>query len=229
MSTVYRFRVSFEDYEDVYRDIEIRSNQYFEDLHYIIQSAINFDATKPASFIMSNDNWIKGQEISLHPKTDKDGKSCPLMAESKLNDYIADPHQKIMYISDYDANWNLQIELIKLLPSADERRNYPVCVKTHGEAPKQYNIIAAPKVAASPEDELAAMLLADGLMMAEEEEEEDTLSIKDDLMEEAEDGVEMEEIEGMSEEGEEEEQSSDEEGDQEVDYQDSDEERDDNY
>src|SRR6186713_3327099 len=97
MPTVYRFRVSFEEQDEVYRDIEIRSNQTFEDLHYIIQSSINFDAVKPASFIMSNDYWIRGQEISLHPKNDKEGNPCPLMSESKLNEFIVDPHQKIIY------------------------------------------------------------------------------------------------------------------------------------
>jgi hypothetical protein len=232
MPTVYRFRVSFEDHDDVYRDIEIRSNQTFEDLHFIIQSAINFDAIKPASFIMSNDYWIKGQEISLHPKQDREGKTLPAMSEAKLSEYIVDPHQKIIYVYDYDANWNLQIELIKLLPAADEKRNYPVCVKSNGEAPRQYTIINAPKAAPAIEDELSALLMGDGLLNALEEdetEEDDPLALKEDMMEEAEVGVEMDEIEGMNEEGEEEE-ASEEDGEEEMGFQDTDEDsRDDQY
>jgi hypothetical protein len=211
MPTVYRFRISFEDYDDVYRDIEIRSNQTFEDLHYIIQSAINFDATKPASFIMSNDYWIKGQEISLQARTDKEGKSLPLMAESKLSDFIADPHQKIIYLSDYEAGWNLHIELIKLLPHADEKRNYPVCVKSSGDAPRQYPVVNIPKPIPAVEDDLSALLLADGLLsVLNETEEAEEIPEKENLMEEAEDGVELDEIEGMNEEGEEEEKSEEE-------------------
>ena len=64
MPTVYRFRVTFEDYDEVTRDIEIKSTQFFSDLHACIQSSIGFDNLKPSSFYMSNDNWIKGQEIS---------------------------------------------------------------------------------------------------------------------------------------------------------------------
>ncbi len=30
---VYKFRVSFEDYDDIHRDIEIKSNQTFADFH----------------------------------------------------------------------------------------------------------------------------------------------------------------------------------------------------
>ena len=64
---VYRFRVSFEEFDEVHRDIEIKSIQTFEQFHYAIQEAIGFDASKPASFFMSNDNWKKGQEITSLP------------------------------------------------------------------------------------------------------------------------------------------------------------------
>ena len=62
---IYRFRVTYEDHEDVYRDIEIKSIQTFEDLHHAIQEAIGFDKSKPASFYMSDDYWRKDQEITL--------------------------------------------------------------------------------------------------------------------------------------------------------------------
>ncbi len=47
---VYRFKVSFEEHEDISREIEIRSDQTFEDLHNAIQQAVGFDASQPASF-----------------------------------------------------------------------------------------------------------------------------------------------------------------------------------
>ena len=61
---IYRFRVTFEDQDDVTRDIEIRSTQTFEDLHHGIHSAIGFDASKQASFYLSDDHWTKGQEFT---------------------------------------------------------------------------------------------------------------------------------------------------------------------
>ena len=141
----------------------------------------------------------------MQARTDKEGKSLPLMAESKLSDFIADPHQKIIYLTDYEAAWNLHIELIKLLPHADEKRNYPVCVKSSGDAPKQYPVVNIPKPIPTVEDELSALLLADGLLSSiEEADEAEDIPEKENLMEEAEDGVELDEIEGMNEEGEEE-------------------------
>ena len=188
MPLVYRFRVTFEDYDEVSRDIEIKSTQTFEDFHLTIQAAIGFDGSKPASFYISNDNWIKGQEISLEKKNDENDKALALMKDSKLNNFIADPHQKIYYVSDYENNWTFFIELLKILPNAEDMKMYPVCIKSVGEAPKQYSLISKPVVADEDFDET----------LVEEEE-----SIVADIAEETEEGVEMDEIEGMSEEGEE--------------------------
>ncbi|MEP7263829.1 MAG: hypothetical protein ABI772_05000 [Bacteroidota bacterium] len=190
MTLVYRFRVTFEDYDEVTRDIEIKSSQTFEDLHHTIQACIGFDGSKPASFYISNDNWIKGQEIALEKKKDKDGNILSTMKESKLASHIADPHQKIYYISDYEANWGFMIELIKILSTAEISKLYPVCNKSVGEPPKQYNIVAKPVVVDEEFDGIPAI--------------EDAIEEEDLIEDETEDVVEMDEIEGMSEEGEEE-------------------------
>ena len=202
MPVVYRFKVMFEDHEDVVRDIEITNLQTFEDFHNIIQSSIGFDASKPASFFICTDHWIKEQEIVLEARKDKDGNDLPLMKDSMIKNHINDPHQKMMYLFDYEANWSFFVELSKIIPAADEKRLYPVCVKSAGDAPKQYKPAPVGKVKLSPEDTLASLLLADEIMDEEPEEEDD---LADDLMSDVEDGVEAEEIEGMGEEGEEEE------------------------
>lgn len=147
---VYRFRVSFEEYDDIYRDIEIRSGQNFELFHKAIQESIGFDASKPASFYMSNDYWKKGQEIYFDPSnTQPNGKL--LMKDARLSDYIADPHQKIYYAFDQPSQWTFFIELFKILPDGDPGKSYPACVKTHGDAPKQYIRVEAPKGVPDPE------------------------------------------------------------------------------
>jgi hypothetical protein len=152
MPAVYRFRVTFEDYDDVYRDIEIKSSQTFEDLHNIIQKSVNFDGAQLASFYMSDDNWSKGREITLMNMADTDDKQeeeddddrpknkkpKPLpMKEATLADFILDPHQKIYYVFDFMAMWTFFIELIKIIPGPD-KNSYPRVIKSVNEAPKQY-------------------------------------------------------------------------------------------
>jgi hypothetical protein len=101
---VYKFKVSFEEYEDIYRVIEIKSPQTFLDLHKAILDSIGFDQKQLASFYMSTDSWKRGQEITLEDMSDDEdedpSKKIPIMKKAQLQDYIDDPHQKIIYIYD---------------------------------------------------------------------------------------------------------------------------------
>src|SRR5690242_18279900 len=146
---VYKFRVTFEDQEDISRDLEIKSTQSFEDLHSAILNSIGFDNKESASFYMSDDNWKKGKEISLTEKVNGEAK-LPLMKKSRLCDFISDPHQKIYYIYDFTKEWTFHVELLKIIVGEDVGIMYPRCVKITGEAPKQHE--TAPKVVPVPED-----------------------------------------------------------------------------
>jgi hypothetical protein len=166
---VYKFRVSFEEYDDIHRDIEIKSGQNFEQFHHCIQKAIGFDASKPASFYMSNDNWKKGQEFVFMPQSINNTEGRIHMKDARLSDYISDPHQKIYYVFDQPSQWTFFIELTKIM-AEDPAKQYPVCVKFHNDAPKQYLKIEALKGAGEseiPDDEIFSEILA---------EEDDTIS-----------------------------------------------------
>jgi hypothetical protein len=154
---VYRFKITFEDHEDISREIEIKSTQTFEDLHHAIQQAIGFDDLQPASFYMSNDHWIKGQEISLNQRPPHKGEHCILMKDALLSNWINDPHQKIYYVSDYDAMWTFHIELYRIFPHVDPAKTYPACVKMSGDAPKQRGTIIPVKENVDAEEEVLVM------------------------------------------------------------------------
>jgi hypothetical protein len=143
---VYRFKVSFEDYEDIYREIEIKSDQSFFDLHESIQQSIQFDGTQESSFFMSTDHWIKGEEISTQVKITKQGKETKLMKKAILRNYILDPHQKIYYVIDGVTPWTFHIELVRILPAAEMTAVYPKIKKIVGDAPRQYVSTVAPPV-----------------------------------------------------------------------------------
>ncbi len=136
---VYKFKLTFEDYEDTYRVIEIRSNQTFLDLHKIILESISFDDKQLASFYMSNDSWRKLQEITLEDMTDDPENPIPEMNSSKLSKYINDPHQKIIYVYDFMALWTMHLELFGIEIKENPKFTYPRIGKTVGLAPKQYD------------------------------------------------------------------------------------------
>lgn len=140
---VYRFRVTLEDNEEVYREIDIKSTQTYEDFNNAILESINFDKIHNASFYISDDKWRKGEEIVLRQPENNDTKhrsndvAKRLMSKCKVALLIDDPHQKFVYIYDYKTHWTFTVELVKILLD-DDKKHYPTCTKSAGEAPKQY-------------------------------------------------------------------------------------------
>ena len=154
---VYRFRVSFEDNEEIYREIEIKSTQNFEDFHNIIVKSIDFDNVHNASFFISDNYWHQGDEIVRKPMDNEgnNGHNTDIatrqMSKCKLATLIDDPHQKFVYIYDPKVGWTFLVELIKIVLD-DAKLTYPVCVKSNGDAPKQYKKSNAVPVIADDDD-----------------------------------------------------------------------------
>lgn len=132
---IYRFRVSFEDYEDVYRDIDMPSKSTFLDLHAEIQKSVGYTVEVSSSFYVSNDQWKKGTEIAFLPSARKTQDGVLLMEEVRLSKFIDDPHQKFYYIYNFDNPYEFHVELIKILKEVDGTI-YPQIFKSVGIAPK---------------------------------------------------------------------------------------------
>ncbi|AOM78145.1 IS1096 element passenger TnpR family protein [Pedobacter steynii] len=133
---IYRFRISFEDFDEVIREIDIKSNQTFEDLHRAVHRSTGYSAEKSSSFYVSTDHWIKGDEIAYLPTQRKTDRGVTLMEKAKLSSFIEDPHQKFYYIYNFDRPFDFHVELIKIILETDPNLEYPVLVKSTGEAPK---------------------------------------------------------------------------------------------
>ncbi|MCB9261797.1 MAG: hypothetical protein H6607_05425 [Flavobacteriales bacterium] len=131
---VYKFKVIFEDVDDVERHIEIRANQTFSDLYRSIVESIKFDPNITASFYMSGDNWRKGKEITNAEKAE-----VLQMADAKLNSFVNDPHQKILLITHDEMEWTLRVQLFGFQKD-NGTDAFPKLVKSVGEAPKQKKI-----------------------------------------------------------------------------------------
>jgi len=149
---LYRFRVTFEDYDDVSREVDIKSTHTFADLHQAIHQSIGYNPDYSSSFYISNDQWTKGEEIAFKPSERKVNRGVALMENSKLAAFIDDPHQKFYYTSNFDRPFDFHVELVKIL---DETPGvtYPATVKSAGEAPKQFGNVYTPTAEAAAADE----------------------------------------------------------------------------
>ncbi|MFZ4100785.1 MAG: IS1096 element passenger TnpR family protein [Sphingobacterium thalpophilum] len=133
---IYRFRVSFEDYDDIERDIDIKSNQTFEDLHRAIHQSTGYQVEASSSFYVSNDQWIKNEEIAFLPNPRKVNNGVALMSNSKLSSFIDDPHQKFYYTYNFDRPFDFHVELVKIILNDEPGKTYPSVARSLGEAPK---------------------------------------------------------------------------------------------
>ena len=149
----YKFRVYYDEVEDFVRDIEILSNDNFENFHKILLSSIGLNGQELASFYICDSKWNKQKEISLMDMGDDSEKETPeyeeddefslrsklpisVMKDSLLKDFIADPHQHIMYEYDFLNPKVFYIELLKILKEEDGV-TYPRCTNKVKELPKE--------------------------------------------------------------------------------------------
>lgn len=135
---ILKFRIYFEEDDAVYRDVVIKHTQTFEDLHYAILKAYEFDNKHQSTFYRSNDNWQRGREISF-AKYDKPYKAPPLlMKETTIGSEIRDTNQKFVYVYDFTKNWTFLVELINVSKEESSKITYPSVSRTEGIGPQQY-------------------------------------------------------------------------------------------
>ena len=150
---LYRFRVTFEDYDDVSRDIDVKSNQTFEDLHKAIHQSTGYNPEYSSSFYISNDQWMKGEEITYLPNQKRIDRKIPLMENIKLSSFIDDPHQKFYYTFNFDRPFDFHVELMKIILDETAGTTYPAVVRSAGEAPKQFGNVFNPTAISSADED----------------------------------------------------------------------------
>jgi len=149
---IYRFRITFEDYEDVYREIDMPSKSTFLELHHAIHTATGYEIERSSSFYVSNDQWKKGTEIAYLPNDRKKAAGVLEMELIKMSKFIDDPHQKFYYIYNFDRPYDFHVELIKILKEEDGK-SYPAIFKSVGEVPKNITAANFPVAGADEDDD----------------------------------------------------------------------------
>jgi len=136
--SIYKFRVLIDSGEDIFRDIEIKSTQTFEEFHRIILESYQFDNSQMASFYLSDDEWNKGQEIALFDMniTEEEGNKVLTMSETPINTQINCVGQHLLYTYDFLNMWDFYIELIEIVVK-EKDESYPQIAYKQGDSPLQ--------------------------------------------------------------------------------------------
>ncbi|MGB0186215.1 MAG: IS1096 element passenger TnpR family protein [Flavobacteriaceae bacterium] len=137
---IYRFRaiLDHDSKEDIFRDIEIRKTDTFEDLHNVLTQSFGFDGSEMASFYVSNDEWDQGKEIALFDMGQND--DIRMMNETIIEDVVDEDHTKLIYVYDFLNMWTFLVELGEIVDEA-QGTDYPnlmfVCGQVPSEAPEK--------------------------------------------------------------------------------------------
>lgn len=134
----FKLRVLVDIEEDVFRDIELRADHTFENLHHAIIKAFDFFGDQMASFYASDENWEKGEEIVLMDMGFEGPSAPPVMSKTTLESKILVPDQKYLYVYDFLRMWIFYIECIEM-GELVEGDSYPAVRMAFGNAPTEYS------------------------------------------------------------------------------------------
>ncbi len=137
---LFKFRVYWEDDDNIYRDIVLKTGQTFHNFHEAILEAFEFDKKHKASFFASNDNWNRGREISSDVLVNKKDAPALSMIKTPVSALVEKPDEKFVYTYDPAKKWTFLVELIGIDKEEDSKKTYPLCVKKEGIAPAQTGI-----------------------------------------------------------------------------------------
>ncbi|MBT5857418.1 MAG: hypothetical protein HOH84_03775 [Flavobacteriaceae bacterium] len=131
---IYRIRIILDTKEDIIRDLEIEDKSSFEDLHFAIIKSFQLMGKEMASFYISNNEWVQGEEITLQGfGNDKNEK---IMKEYSLESLINEDQMKFIYIYDFLNLWTFFIEIFEV-NEIMKNTKYPKTIFSLGELPEE--------------------------------------------------------------------------------------------
>jgi hypothetical protein len=138
---ILRFNITIEDDQELLRVMDIPAAANFEELHFAILDAVDFDATQLSSFFICNNEWEKKVELTLINMGTDESDMVPIMKEIKLKDYEHEVGQKLIFEYDFVLMWRFFLEVSKIYSTDEPAANFPKIVESVGASPKQYDTL----------------------------------------------------------------------------------------
>jgi hypothetical protein len=132
---VYKFTILSDEVDTFVRVITIDSEAKFIDLHNAILDSVNYKKNQMTSFFICDDNWEKGQEVTLVEMESSSEYDNLVMEDTTLEELLTDEHQKLMYVFDMMSDRVFFMELTEIIPLKNQEK--ALCITSEGEAPEQ--------------------------------------------------------------------------------------------
>jgi len=132
---IYRFTFSCEEGDQNFRRVfEADPDATFLDLHQAILKSVNYPDDQMTSFYLCNEDWEKGQEVTLVEMDSNFEYDNMVMNETRLSDLLEEQGQRLIYVFDPMYERYFFGSLKEILPGT---MNGIECVESKGKAPKQ--------------------------------------------------------------------------------------------
>ena len=128
---IYRLRIILDTKEDVLRDIEIKYVNNFEDLHFAIIKAFEFEGNEMASFYLSDSEWKQGEELTFESFGQE-----KVMKDHILNTIINEVQKNFIYVYDFLSLWTFFVEVVET-NNENNSIDYPQTIFSIGDMPKK--------------------------------------------------------------------------------------------
>lgn len=132
---VYRFTFVSDEDDAFTRIIDIESDATFLQLHEALQKCTGYKNDQMASFFLCNDEWEKGQEVTLIEMDSSSEFDNLVMEDTKLEELLSDEKQKIYYMFDMLFDRGFYGELSEIITG--KSLSEPMCIQSEGKAPRQ--------------------------------------------------------------------------------------------
>ncbi|MBO7134054.1 MAG: hypothetical protein J6W06_07855 [Bacteroidales bacterium] len=144
MQKILKYRIS--DDKDFVREIELKDDSTFKDLHVAIQKNCKYDPSLITMFYIADENWEPSDEpektILLERIDEKTQSDCLLMEDTPLNYTKPEKGMKYQYVYDLLSENYFYVEIIDIrnYTKKDEKTKFPKCTFAEGIPPQQITI-----------------------------------------------------------------------------------------
>ena len=132
---IYRLTFSCEEGDPNFRRVfEADADATFLDLHNAILKSVGYPDDQMTSFFLCNEDWEKGQEVTLVEMDSNFEYDNMVMNETRLSDLLEEQGQRLIYVFDpmFERYFFGSLKEIK-----GGSMNGVECVESTGKAPKQ--------------------------------------------------------------------------------------------
>lgn len=133
--SLLKFKVSWDEDDATYRNIEIISSQSFFDLHECIKKSLQLPADMHAMLYMVDNKGRRQRALSS--EVEKNLRDAPALSMKKtpVGALIQDPEQAFEYECKHPKSWLFNIEIISITPFDSDMISFPRCIKSEGISP----------------------------------------------------------------------------------------------